>query len=46
MSVGKDLSTEKRTIVTEVDPIEFNRRVYRNKASERLFVPPVPMTPI
>ena len=46
MSVGKGLSTEKRTIVTEVDPIEFNRRVYRNKASERLFGPPVPMTPI
>ena len=32
----KVLGTEKRTVVAEIEPIEFNRRVYRNEAGERV----------
>lgn len=32
----KVLGTEKRTVVAEIEPIEFNRRVYRNESGERV----------
>lgn len=36
MECMKVLGTEKRTVVAEIEPIEFNRRVYRNEAGERV----------